>query len=471
MSEALSVVSLKIKNFMSISDVEIKPGQVNQIVGKNEQGKTTILKAIETAIKGSSDGNLVKHGEEQSEIVVELKDEYVVKRNIKADGKSTVSLTRGFDEDKERIQAPQGKLDILFDNVAFNPIDLLDPKKRNESIMASIALSVTPQRLAEELGVTIEDLPPLDYKKHGLHVLDQCYKYFYQRRAEANKDAETKKQKHNVNAAEMKSFSEPEKTKDAIATERKTINDKIEIIKSDRQKVKEFNMQVESANKRLDEKEKIIKEYDDQIEKLEKEIEKVKNLKAGYIVAVGEIEKKALVSYGNLDELEKSAKEMLAALDLEDEKHKTYESNLNQVKMLNQMKTEYETAFVFAEELTRKVDILKSELKKKMLAEVDMPIEGLEFLDGEFTLHGSALDLLSSSAALKLAIAIARKLAKRTKLICIDGAEMIDDENFLILSAEIANDGFTYFITRVGEPIKVDGQKIFRMENGGAVEV
>lgn len=485
MSEGIAVVNLKIKNFMSITDVEIKPAQVNVIVGANEQGKTTILKAIESAAKNQGDGNLVRRGEEQAEIIIELKNEYVVDRKIKADGSNSVKLTRGFGEDLEKLSSPQGLIDRLFDNVNFNPIDLLDPKKRNESIMGAITLSVTAERLAEELGIDVEDLPPLDYDKHGLQVLDQAHKYFYQRRAEASKDAADKKKKYDVNNAEMKSFSEPSETKDQLAAWKLQIDQDQTALTQEREKLKAQNTQIENENSKIDGQEKTLADYDKQIsdaqtkiDDLQKkiaehqsDIDKINQSKAGYLAAVGKIERKGLIDFSAIDERQDLIDKLKSKYDVKVAEHATYESNLKQVKMIDSMRGEYEAALEFANNLSAKVELLKSELKKKMLAEIDMPIEGLEFIDGAFYLNGNTIDLLSSSAALKLAIAIARKLAKRTKLICIDGAEMIDDENFLALSTEIKDDGFTYFITRVGDPLKVDGQKVFKMENGTASEV
>lgn len=485
MSEGIAVVNLKIKNFMSITDVEIKPAQVNVIVGANEQGKTTILKAIESAAKNQGDGNLVRRGEEQAEIIIELKNEYVVDRKIKADGSNSVKLTRGFGEDLEKLSSPQGLIDRLFDNVNFNPIDLLDPKKRNESIMGAITLSVTAERLAEELGIDVEDLPPLDYDKHGLQVLDQAHKYFYQRRAEANKDAADKKKKYDVNNAEMKSFSEPSETKDQLAKWKMELDRDNSFLKGEREKIVNANIQINMENSKIDGQVETLAEYDDQVSKVQSkidelnkkiaehqaEIDKINQAKAGYVAAVGKLEKKEFLGFGDIDEKLAEISAAYSSYSVKAAEHETYESNLKQVKMIDSMRGEYEAALEFANNLSAKVELLKSELKKKMLAEIDMPIEGLEFIGGAFYLNGNTIDLLSSSAALKLAIAIARKLAKRTKLICIDGAEMIDDENFLALSTEIKDDGFTYFITRVGDPLKVDGQKVFKMENGTASEV
>jgi energy-coupling factor transporter ATP-binding protein EcfA2 len=270
----MEVVKLQIKNFLSISDMLVKPGQINQIVGANNQGKTTVIKAIEFAVKGSSDGSLVKFGEESAEVIVELADQTTIRRKLSSEGKQTVDVKKdGF-----KAPSPQAYLDALFEHSAFNPLDLLDPKRRNDAILASIEIKLDETRLRAELGVSDLPMPPLDYTVHGLKVIDQAHKYFYQRRAEANKD-------------------------------------------------------------------------------------------------------------------------------------------------------------------------------------------------GGFTVDGTPVDNLSSSKVLRLAVGVARKLAKKTKLICIDGAEALDNQNFAALHQEIENDGFTYFITKVGSPFAGGpNDTVIPMENGNYVQ-
>jgi len=98
-----------------------------------------------------------------------------------------------------------------------------------------------------------------------------------------------------------------------------------------------------------------------------------------------------------------------------------------------------------------------------------LPIEGLTYKDENFYLDGSTIENLSSSKAMKLAVAIARTLAGPTKLICIDGAELLDDETYEALRNEIDNDGFTYFITKVGEAFDHPADKVVTMKQGQAV--
>jgi hypothetical protein len=43
---------------------------------------------------------------------------------------------------------------------------------------------------------------------------------------------------------------------------------------------------------------------------------------------------------------------------------------------------------------------------------------------------------------------------------------MLDEETWRSFHSEIKDDGFVYFLTKVGDPFKSEGDKIISMENG-----
>ena len=120
----MELIKLAIKNFLSISNVEIVPGKINQIIGCNNTGKTSILRAIEVGMKGSPDSSVVKVGETQAEIILEFSDGMSVRRRINASGTQDVKVSKNEMEAK----APQTFLTSLFDKGSFNPLELLEAK-------------------------------------------------------------------------------------------------------------------------------------------------------------------------------------------------------------------------------------------------------------------------------------------------------------------------------------------------------
>jgi len=61
----------EIKNLLGIEQLEIAPGSVTVISGKNASGKTSVLESIKAALGGGHDGTLLRKGAKEGEIFLE----------------------------------------------------------------------------------------------------------------------------------------------------------------------------------------------------------------------------------------------------------------------------------------------------------------------------------------------------------------------------------------------------------------
>ena len=66
----MKITRLTIHNFLKLKDIDFNPSKTNVIVGKNKQGKTSILKALRTAFTGDADSTSIRIGEGKAEITV-----------------------------------------------------------------------------------------------------------------------------------------------------------------------------------------------------------------------------------------------------------------------------------------------------------------------------------------------------------------------------------------------------------------
>lgn len=473
--DSAQIVSLKIKNFLSIADVEIRPGKVNQIVGRNNQAKTSILKALEFAINGTTDPAVVKFGEDAAEVVVELADQTTIRRRINAEGRQSVEVKR----DGLKATSPQAYLEAMFDHSSFNPLELLDPKKRSDAIMQSIAIKMDAVTLSKALQVNVEDMPPLDYNQHGLKVLEQAHKFFFQRRAEANKDTAEKRKRWETYKADFKEPTAPTMQRKEIEYRRQSANDGIAQLEGIIARIAERKKTNDAARTKLTR----YSQEQDRIRSLAEDIRaKIKALESDLAVTNARLEESERViedAKRDVPEIEETDGEYQAAkrdLQLElnilasaEKEIEAFESIGRQREMIDGMERELRSAEAFAQALTARVTALAGDFKNQIMSQAEMPIAGLTYVDGEFFVDGVAVDHLSSSKALKLAIGVARKMAKKHKLICIDGAELLDEETYKTLHAEIEGDGFTYFLTKVGDPFPGD-DAVFRMEGGRVLQ-
>lgn len=467
----MNIALLRIKNFLSIRDVEIKPGQINQITGGNNQGKTSIIKAIEFAVNGATDGSLVRNGQDAAEVIMELDDKTMIRRRINSEGKQSVEVknAQGF-----KAPSPQTFLESLFGSASFNPLELLDPKKRHDAILNSIAISLDAATLAKELGVEVDALPPLDYTQHGLKVLETCHKYYYQRRAEANKDAADKKKRWETYKADL-----PEESlltsvnADEINRDLALIQQRIDGFNERIRGIEEEERECNRAHQRHEEAQTKVSDLDAKVQFHRHEMEKAQ-------AAQEEAEKTRVAAAKEIPAAiqdKRPIMETVAQLKVDYEKKKAglkdvekERAVLKQIEMVNELSVGVANAEQFSQGLTEKVERLAGPLKKKIMSAADMPVQGLEYKSGQFLVDGIPVDNLSASKALKLAVGVARKLAKKSKLICIDGAEALDDSTYKELMAEIKEDGYEYFITRVGPTVGIDYASSLEMKNGAVVQ-
>lgn len=468
MESKTAIVALRIKNFLSISDVDLKLGRVNQITGKNNQGKTTVLKAIAFCLQGGTDGSMIKHGEDSSEVTVELADSTTITRRLTAGGTQTVRVLR----DGMSPAKPQTFLDGLFEASAFNPLELLDPKKRTDAIMQSIPLTLDASKLAQLLlsQCSEGELPPLDYTQHGLKILDQAHSYFYKRRAEANKDTAEKKKRWETYKADLVAPTAPRATQaevlEAITNATQELHKARDEVKFIQNNLKE----IEAANKQADAYERAAEKMAAEVETINSKIEEM--LKAVTALrlqpAAPELEPALAKS--------ETAKEKLQSLETSRKDLEIWAAFDKQAAIVTDCEKTYQAAKCFSDKLTLCVETLAGPAKASLMGSAQMPIAGLSYQDGAFLLDGASIDNLSSSKALRLGVAVAKKIAnsKPYKLINLDGAELLDEESYAVLHEEMEkDDGYVYFLTKVGEPFKTTGEsdKTFVADKGAITEM
>jgi DNA repair exonuclease SbcCD ATPase subunit len=490
----MNIKKITIKNFLSLADVSIEPGKITQIVGDNGDGKTSILKALGFVVQGSSDPSLVKLGEDSAEVLVELSDETLIRRRINSQGRQSVNVSR----DGMEAKSPQALLGALFDSSSFNPLELLNEEKRHEAIMSSINLKISAETLAAAIGVEVKDLPDdIDYENlHGLKVLDLVHGYFYQRRKIANKEAEEKKNRWETYRKDFVHMDPPKMQRKEIELRRESC---MTVISQCDRLIEKAKVQQEASEKAAanltryqDERKKIVdnlaalentistidSENEKSIAKMREEFEReVQALLVRCEKIKQEVKEDIATNKARLESADRTIRETelqitstpatqraqlekdriehqqeLDALKTEEKAIEAYEANERSRAMIDGINQEYVTAEAFAEALDTRVKLLAGKVKQDLMATAEMPIDGLEYVEGKFQVGGVSVDNLNTAAKMRLSVSVARSKAKKTKVICIDGAESLDAKTWQLFLAETKDDGFTYFVTKVGTP-------------------
>lgn len=413
----MKITLLRISNFLKLKDVEMNPSKTNVIVGKNRQGKTSILKAIRTAFTGDADSSSIRQGENKAEIIVEL-DDLVIRRSItEKSSQLDVTNKEGF-----KIPSPQKYLNGILGTFSFNPVEFfnLKPSDRKKYLLNAIKLTLTQDELAEFTG---EKLAGIDYEQHALEVVEAARKYYYDLRTGMNaKEAEKKKVLADLKAQVPEGFNERSVSEEEITKLRDAIQ--------------------------TDEKEKLreeahlksIKALQDQETDLKVQIEALTTKLKGIqdeIIAASQVE----FDYSDDVTLEAARQSLL--------KLEGQRGVLFTLKRIKEVSAELETASQAANHLDGVVKKLAKEVPDILISRAELPIEGLTISGDEILINGVNIDNLSTSEQLRFGLQVVRALNGDFKVICVDGIETMDKESFEFFLKEIENDDYQYFVTRV----------------------
>lgn len=413
----MKIVKLTIHNFLKLKDVEMNPSQTNVIVGKNKQGKTSILKAIRTAFTGDADSTSIRIGEGKAEITVEL-DDLIVKRSITAKGNYLdISNKEGM-----KMPAPQKYLDGILGTFSFNPIEFFEkkPAERKKYLLNAIKLTISQDELAQYTG---EKLAGLDYDAHALEVVEQARKFYYDKRTGANAEV-TKLEKSLQSLTESipEGFDPKSVSEDAITKMREAIQaDKMTKQKHEAHKVHIATLQKQET------------ETKEEIARLQA---KLKGIETEIVAALE-------VKFDYSDDMTlAAAEEILAKLEGQREIAFT-------VKRAEEVRGELTTAMQEASKLDTVVKKLTKEVPEDLIKKAKLPVDGLTIDGDDIKINGVSIDNLSSSEQLKFGLDIVRALNDTYKVICIDGVELLDPATFEAFLKEIEGDDYQYFLTRV----------------------
>lgn len=504
---------LVIRNALGIKELVVNAGHVNLIRGGNERGKTSILECIEKALYNQQRrAKFVRTGEDQAYLELETDDGLKVERSIPAEGDPSAKVTiKGHP-----ITTPESYLKELFgvvgkrkgDVFAFNPVDFMAKKDTEQTgiLLGMLPISVTAEDAAEWFGP--DQIPAVDYSKHGLQVVREMERWWYDGRHQANSDVRSTEAELD---AIRKNLPDNYRLEDWEGVQLSAMYDQIHAIETVNNKREwaqgaidhhdvavqdienRYKLQANEAQQFRDFK---LRQAKDQIEVQAKDIElqimdidqqisalqlakkeletelrtvreqgmagKTEALDLQLQEALKGIEANKQRELDTLAKHKKSAEEFLANNPFVDpeplqfkakhaEEMKGFIPLAKQVaEIANRLKGYEERATL----LDGFVQICRAK-PAELLATVELPLEGLGVDEnGMVTIKGLPLSNLSTSKQVRVCLDIARAYAKDNplKLICVDKLEALDEDVRAEFMKQIESDGeFQYFVTLVSK--------------------
>jgi len=480
----MKVARLSIKNYLGIKEAVIEPKKVTVISGKNGMGKSSILKALQAVFKGTSITEIHK-GTERAELIAELEDIQVVRVQTQKTSSVTVKTKDGFTRN-----APQKFLDGLLGGFAFNPLSFLlsPPKERRDVLLKAMDITVTAGQIQEAAdGVEVPAAP----SGPALEQYAEAHGWFYRQRTDSNRRL---KQKQGAITETAKKLPDGFKPDENLQEKKKAVSGRLDALGKRVAVLQEERAAAERAEKTrkriLDEQKSLQARFEElggMIDSITYSNDDAKNA----IALVADLEKKLEVARKNRDHIVnerqrrvKLQEEMELNSQLAEKNHKTldelpppfdasriteaqeeadglrkeFDENEKQTvhahtfAELSILKEEAQALEEESDRLTALVEKFGRELPAKALAEAKLPIADLALDGEEITVNGIPIEQLATSEQIAVTLSIARALSKELPLVCIDGVERLDEEAFAEFIRQAEDDGFQYFVTRVGAP-------------------
>lgn len=495
----MQITKLGITNFIGISEATIEPKKMTLITGKNGKGKTSIVESIRAAFRGAGPDK-IKLGAAKSEIFVST-EELEVRRRITAAG-STVTVKKNG----ETVTKPQAYLDGIIGDFSFEPVRffLMKAEEQTEYLLKAIPVKATLEQLKTWTRGLLKDIEaalPL----HGLEAIATAEKALYDLRAADNSrvkilEASTKEMESKLPES-VKDFK-PEDLQtvmEQISTSKELNQERARLLAKKDDLTGEEGMtfeEIEAMEAKIDSKKNSLARMEEEhaaikivdlgsMEKARAElVEKLRIIEEDISRAQASNQKKAdaytHISYltkeieetGNylgkaqskMEDLKEQQKSLdLAANAIKPLELAPLEAKLSQLReaqsyqrdldRLDDMRTELKAVRKSAEDRDKAVKTLQTVAPAEMLAAAKMPVDGLAYSAGQFTLNGVPIQNLSTSQKVRLAVSVTRNLNKdyAIKAICLDGFESLDTETQKSFMDEAASDEFQYFITKVSD--------------------
>lgn len=396
----MRIVNLEVENVKRIRVARIKPdGSLVMITGKNAQGKTSILDAIEMTLagKGSSCPKPLRKGSKKGRCVVDL-GEIRVMRKWTQKGSTLVVEEKPKDGEKKarKLASPQQVLSELIGKISFDPLAFMRMKP------------------AEQAKV-LRDIAGLDFAE-----MDARRKELFEERTDVNR--------------EVKRL---ETSYDSLGDLRDTPKERIDIGAS----IDELN-KMTGEIRRKEEIEMLIDQKTAELDRLKNQIKAIEGNLAGLKEELGSITS----TVEDLAEL----RETVSGAERSNELYQKAQQAAQVHKSLEESRDR-------ADDLTRKIEEIDAK-KTELLENAEMPLENLALSEeGEVTWSGLPISQTSQAEQIQISASIGMALNPKLRVLLIRDGSLLDEDSMKMLAAFAESSDAQVWIERVAgdQPVGV----------------
>ena len=428
----MKVAKINISNILGIEELELTPGQITEITGRNGAGKTSVLEAIKAALKGGHDATLLRKGADVGEVVLVLENGMRVVKTVTA----TESNTKVTHPENGKVSKPMQFIGQLADEISLNPIKFLEckPADRADFLLAAMPLEANTAEIGEIIAPALNGQKVTIPAGHALKSVDSVYDQLFQHRQDINRTLKEKKatteqlsaslpEKYQPAEAIRAEISEMEITladKNAALVEMKRINDQ-----------KRFTLEGEAKKFYA---EKVAEADQEYAEALAKITEKRNSAQREAESAAQAMKTKALQDWAASkpeDPTIADTEQKISSARQSLEEAVRLQNTADVVaKMIGEATLLQEKSDACSEALEGLKDYKNGLLK-------NLPID-VEIKDGKVYRGGIPYETLNLAQQTQIAVDLAKIRAKDLGLIVLDGAESLDSATLAALEDAIA---------------------------------
>ncbi len=402
----MKIVSLEVENVKRIKAVQITPtGELVVIGGRNAQGKSSCLDAIEMALAGKSaiPEEPIRRGSESARVVVTLDDGLVVERTFRGDN-SYLVVKRG---DGTKAGTPQALLDSLCSRIAFDPLAFMRAK---------------PAEQANQL----RGLVGLDFRAQ-----DIARKNAYDHRTDVNRQ---------VKQAEAAAQAMP--IVEGAPAEEISVADLMAELK----RRHAANADVDKAHANLDEHNRKLAGFQKQLTDAEFELA---SLKVRIENLTGTIAKGTAFIAAETTRVNALPRANMAEIEQRIADSETINANVRVNRRRAEILSDAAKIKATADELTRQIEAIDA-AKSHAMATATWPVPGLGFSDTGVTFQGLPLEQASSAEQLRVSVAIGLAFNPKLKILLIRDGSLLDADSLAIVAKMASDAGGQVWLEVVG---------------------
>jgi len=393
----MHIHTLEVEGVRRIKHVTITPdGAVTIIGGKNGQGKSSLIAAVEMLFGGKKmfGDDPVNRNVDVAVITCDI-GEFKITRRIVPSGETTVKIEAS---DGHKVGSPETFLQSLFDSLTFDPSAFLrmDAKQQLETLRKVVGLDTS--------------------------ALDQERQKVYAERTQIGRDVDSAKKQLDAAPAHHDDAPKEEVSAEAIVADLDDANrhnNKINLIDAQGKEVKAT------------------------IERLERELAEARQKRETLIEArkLAISQRKDVGADGRVDTA--AISDSLSSVEKTNKKVRENARREELKKAWNTKSAEY-----YAK--SKRISEIDDE-KKRLIAEAKFPVEGLSIDDDGVKLNGVAFANASTAEKLRVSFALACAKNPKLKVAMIREGSMFDEDSLALIASLAEETGTQVFMERVGK--------------------